>query len=318
MTGDEDSSKMFFLTAEMIKNDFPTSIIKDELKFRLYGASLLNNNKYIIQRKKNTLDRIENKLIHADFTANRQFISWSLPSTRIDTSAISPDFKEPIDNLWGNIPEEFKKIKDTAYLAMIGIEEIYDKFKSVTLETNPLKAFEYIQDIESECNKKMEFQLPKDMYDEDFERACYQHLEKVENLRVDGLLDNFLNIKTEIFKCVSSFLCQKLPFDPNTVHSIFIDYSLHDYTIKRIHHKLTKVDEYWDVSSDLDMYGHMKIPINHYYGIKDLSIGKFECFWLPGRIYIDEKFKNDLKGFYKQTDFRIYSECMDKMYYDKY
>src|SRR5690554_1003073 len=65
-TGGEDDSMMFFLTAKMIKEDFDVTKIKDATKFRLYGKDIFLNNKNKVQNKKNTLDRIENQLVHAD------------------------------------------------------------------------------------------------------------------------------------------------------------------------------------------------------------------------------------------------------------
>lgn len=317
-TGGEDDSKMFFLTAKMIKDDFTLSEINDTNKFRLYGKNLMLGNKYVVQNKKNTLDRIENQLIHVDFAKNRQFLSWRLPSTQIDTSAISPDFKEPLDNWWGDIPKEFKEVKDSAYSAMIRVEEIYYKLKSITEESNPLKAFEFAQDIEYECNRNMQFQFPDDLYDEEFERVCHNHLEQLNNLRNDGLLDNFLGIRKNLSKEIIPFLWDNLPFDPNTVHSIFIEFKSSDFSIVNISQILTRVNDYWSVSEKLNQFGHMEISSDSYNGIKDISDTKFEYYWLPGRIHVEEKYKNDLKGFYEQTDFRLYYTCMEKMYYSRY
>lgn len=317
-TGGEDDSKMFFLTAKMIKENFDLSTIKDINKFRLYGKNLIMDNKYLIQNKKNTLNRIENQLIHADFAKNRQFLSWRLPSTQIDTSAILPDFKEPLNNWFGNIPKEFKAVKDSAFSALIKVEEIFYKLKSITEETNPLKAFEFAQDIQSECNRNMQFELPDDLYNEDFERACYSHMEQLNCLREDGLLDNFLGIRKSLAKQIIPFFCDNLPFDSNTVHSIFIEFDCSDFSLVNISHKLTKVNDYWNVSQELNRFGLMEIPSNSYDGIKNMSDTKFEFYWLPGRLYIDEKFKNDLKGFYEETDFKLYRACMEKMYYSKY
>lgn len=317
-TGSEDDSKMFFLTAKMIQENFALSEINELNKFRLYGKKLINDNKFLVLNKKNTLDRIENQLIHADFAKNRQFLSWRLPSTQIDTSAILPDFKEPLDNWWGDIPKKFKGLKDSAYSAMIRVEDIYYKLKSITEETNPLQAFEFAQDIEYECNRNMQFQLPDDLYDEEFENVCHNHLEQVNNLRNDGLLDNFLGIRNSLAKEIVVFLWENLPFDPNTVHSIYIEFKSSDFSIVNILQKLTKASEYWDVSEELNQFGHVEISSHSYDGIKDISETKFEFYWLPGRIHVEEKYRNDLKGFYEQTDFKLYYTCMEKMYYSRY
>lgn len=319
-TGKEDHPKVFFLTAKMVFEDFYTTTINDVEKYRLPGSIILSTRKYLVDSRKNTLDRIENQLSLADFTKNRQFLSWRLPSSRIDASAILPDFKEPLDNWWGAIPQEFKKLKENAYSAMIKIEEIYYLFKEITEETNPIKAFDYIQDIKYECRDGLgnwRISLPDDIYNEDFERVCHQHLEKVNFLRNEGLLDKFLNIKNILKERVSTFISDNLPIDANTVHSIIIDFSTKDFTINSISQSLIKVNEYWSVPNVLNKYGHINLDSKKYSGIKEIAAGKFEYYWLVGRIYISENDKKDLSNFYKSNDFRLYYECMEKMYSDK-
>lgn len=319
-TGKEDNPRVFFLTAKMIFEDFSTTIINEVEKYRLPGTIILSTNKYFVDSRKNTLDRIENQLVLADFTKNRQFLSWRLPSSRIDASAILPDFKEPIDNWWGEIPVEFKRLKETAHSAMIKIEEIYYLFKEITEEINPIKAFEYIEDIKYDCRDGLGhwiISLPDDLYNEDFERVCHQHLEKVDYLRNEGLLDKYLNIKSTLQKEISQFICDNLPIDADTVHSIIIDYSIKDFAINSINQILTRIDNYWSVPNDLNEFGHIDLDFNKYSGIKDIDIGKFEYYWLAGRIHMSEDDKKDIPNFYRTSDFRLYFECMEKMYDDR-
>jgi len=319
-TGKEDTPKVFFLTAKMILEDFVTTIIKDVEKFRLPGSIILVSNKYLVHSRKNTLDRIENQLMLADFTKNRKFLSWRLPSSSIDASAILPEFKEPIDNWWGEIPKEFKTLKETAYSAMIKIEEIYNLLKEITEEVNPIKAFEYIDDIRYECRDgqgRWSISLPEDLYTEDFEMVCRQHLEKVNNLKNEGLLDNYLNIKNILKDKIPKFICDNLPIDANTVHSIIIDYSTNDFNINSIDQKLISIDKYWSVPNVLNRYGHIELNTDKYSGIKQISDGKFEYYWLAGRIYISDNHKKDIPNFYQTSNFRLYYEIMEKMYEDK-
>lgn len=317
-TGKDDDSKIFFLTAKDIKKSFALSEIRKNKKFRLYGKNIIFNDRYMVKNKKNTLDRIESQLDHADFLKNRQFLSWRLPNIQIDTSAILPDFKEQLGNVWGSIPIEFKKLKDSIYIAMKEVEEVFYKLKSITEETNPLRALEAIEHFEYKYGSEIQLEFFNQLYFEDFERTCYYHLEQLSKLKNDGILDNFLGIRKVIANHVIPFLCDNLPFDSNIVHSIFIEFNCSDFSIIHISQKLTKANDYWDISEELDRYGHMEIPINSYNGIKDITDTKFEFFWLPGRINIEEKSKDDLKGFYEQTDFPLYHICMQKMFYSKY
>lgn len=281
---------------------------------------VLGSEKYLLCSKKHTLDRIENQLILADFTKNRKFLSWRLPSSNMDSSAILTDFKEPIDNWWGEIPSEFKKLKETSYSAMIKIEEIYDLLKRITEEIDPIKAFDYVEDIKYECRDGLgnwRISLPDDLYNEDFESVCHQHLEKVNFLRSEGLLDKYINIKSILRANISQFICDNLPIDANTVHSIIIDFSTKDFTINSIIQKLIRVDEYWSVPYVLNKYGHIELDSAKYDGIKEISEGKFEYYWLVGRIHMNDIDKQDIPNFYKTKDFRLYQDCMEKMYNDK-
>lgn len=311
-TGNEDNIKSYFLTAKEILKNFETTIKNDIEKFRLSGYSILDTNRYLISSNKNTLDRIENQLKLADFTKNRKFISWQLPITKTDTDAIITEFKEPIENWWGEIPKEFKALKESAYSTMVYIEDIYNNLKKITEEIDPIKAFEYLHEIKDECRDgygNWKITLSNDLYNEEFETVCHQHLEKVKFLKEKGLLDKFISLKAFLKRKISDYICENLPIDSNTVLSIFLDFSIKDFTINSISFKLTKASEYWNVPNILNQFGH--IDTKYYNGIKDISSGKFEYYWLAGRICMD---KNDIPKFYKTQDFRVYYECMEKMY----
>lgn len=110
-TGFEENAQIFFLTAEMIKSDFGIIEKSGIRKYSLAGSKVLNSKKYLVHSKANTLSRIERKLALSDFLRNRKFISWKLPQTVSIPSAILPDYNEPIENSWGNIPNEFQRIR---------------------------------------------------------------------------------------------------------------------------------------------------------------------------------------------------------------
>lgn len=314
-TGNEDNLKTFFITAKEILENFEITIKDGIEKFRLSGYKILDTDRYLISSNKNTLDRIENHLKLADFTKNRKFISWKLPSSEVDTDAIKTEFKEPLDNWWGEIPKEFKTLKESAHSTMVYIEDIYNNLKKVTEEIDPIKVFEYIHEIKSECCDgygNWKIKLPDDLYNENFETVCHQHLEKVNYLKNKGLLDKFISLKELLKKDISDYVCKNLPIGPNTVLSIFIDFSTKDFTINSITYKLTEANDYWKVPNLLNQFGH--IDTDKYYGIKDISKGKFEYYWLAGRIWMDEIAKSDIPNFYKTENFRVYYECMEKMY----
>jgi len=316
-TGYEENSQIFFLTSEMITSDFELVVKSDIEKYCLSGFKVFRNKKYLVQSNANTLSRIENKLAFADFKRNREFISWTLPMSTSDSKAILPDYNEPLVNSWGDIPKNFQKIKESALKAMNEIESTYYDLKAIAEEVDPLEAFGKIEMLDYSGYGYWGRETMENLYDEDFYYTCRNHKDKVETLRSDGLLDKFMKTKEVLMKNVSEFLCQRLPIDVNTIHTVIIEFT-EDFDIISTKHNLIPASEYFDVSNDLNHFGHVEIPTSSYRGIKEISEHSFEYFWLAGRIYIGDEFKNDLQRFYQETDFWIYNECLDKMYELKY
>lgn len=313
-TGHEEFSKMYLITPNEIVNDFSLSVIDGIEKYRIPGTQLFKNHQYEIINRKNSLDRIENQLKCSNFVANRQFISWNLESSKIDIDAVLPVYKEPMDNWWGDIPSTFRDIKEVSRKAAIRVGYIYEKLKSISEEIDPMKAFEIIDDIRYECygGGHWSISLPDNLSNNDFEYVCRYHLQAVENLKRDGLLDKFINVRINLNKEVSDYLCANYPIDVNMVHCIRIKYSLDDYAINSINQSLIKADEYWSINPVLNKFGLIEPP-NHEC-IKEISDEEFEFYWLPGRY----KIKDDPNNYYANTDFFLYYECMSHMLNKKY
>lgn len=309
-SGQEDSPRMFFLTAQMIFNDFKISSIDGIEKYRLPGWMILGTEKYLITSSKNTLDRIENQLILADFTKNRRFFSWRLPSPKIDIDVIHPDFKEPIDNWYCKIPEEFKLLKKHAYSAMNEIEDIYNIFREIVEEADPLIALDHLSDIKSRCCNSYGqwwISLPSELWDSDFTDACSEHLRKLNFLRDKWVLDKYIDMKALLKKSILGFINSNLPIAHDIIHSIFINFSTQNFEILSIEHKLLSIDEH-SIISGIDKKDY------HFGGVINISNDLIECYWRPGDFYLSDENKKDLSGFYASRDFRIYSDCMNVVF----
>lgn len=321
-TGFEENSKMYFLTPDIINADFEIVETDGVKKYRIYGTKVLNSDKYLVKSKSSTLTRMENKLVFADFKKNREFISWKLPNVVSDTSAILPYYKENLDNHWGNIPDEFEKIKNHALKSMYQLEEIYLKLKEVVDEFDPLEAFSKIEDLKSEIGSNYMQRWGENMfdnlYDEDFYYTCISHKEKIEALTNDGLLDDYMNAKSAIVDNLVYFLSDYFPINQNMIHAMEITFSLVDFRIENITHKLVIASQYFNIPFEKTNHGNLKIDTKHYNGIKNISENKFEYFWLAGRIHIDEKYKDNLLDFYRNKIEHVYRDCTEKMYELKY
>lgn len=320
-TGYEENAKMYFLTTEMVNSNFEIIEERGVKKYRIYGTKILNTEKYTVKVNSNTLTRIEERLKFADFKKNREFIAWKLPSINTDTSAILPYYKENLDNHWGNIPEEFQQIKKHAVKNMHEIEEIYLNLKAIADQSDPIEAFVKIEELKSDIGYDFghwAIRLFDKLYDEDFYYTCRNHKEKIENLTEDGILDNYLGIKAYIIESLVTYLSAYLPVDFNTVHSMEIVFSLQDFKIEDIRHQLANASEYFKVSFEKLESGNLKIDSKYYHGIKNISENKFEYYWFPGRMQIDNKHKGNLAEFYRNHIQRPYRECQEKMYEIKY
>jgi hypothetical protein len=321
-TGFEENSKMYFLTPDIINADFEIVEIDGVKKYRIYGTKVLNNEKYLVKSKSSTLTRMENKLIFADFKKNREFISWKLPNVVSDTSAILPYYKENLDNNWGNIPEEFQRIKSHALKSMYDLEEIYLRLKEIVDEFDPIEAFTKIEDLKSDIGSNYMGRWGENMfdnlYDEDFYYTCMNHMEKIEALTRDGLLDNYINSKSAIAESLVSFLSNYFPINSSMIHTMQITFSLKDFSIENISHNLINASLYFNIPFVKKDSGSLTIDHEYYNGIKNISNNKFEYYWLAGRIYIDDKYKEDLSNFYQNKIESVYRECTEKMYELKY
>lgn len=321
-TGYEESSKVFFLTAETVKTDFQADDDSGIRKFKISGTKILKSEKYLVKSKSNTLNRIENTLRLVDFKKNREFISWKLPNVVSTTSAILPEYNEQIENSFGNIPQEFHRIKENTLKAMNEVEQIYLELKLIAEEIDPLEAFSKIEDLDRNLGSptfgSWGQNIMNGIYDQDFYYTCKNHKDKVETLRNDGLLDEYIYTKTTLVENVISFLSPQLPVNSNMIHSMIITFSIDNFKIQNINHVLIHASEYFGIPDVFNNFGHIKIPTDQYHGIKNISENSFEYYWLAGRIHIAEEYKNNLINFYKNNIYSVYIDCLNKMYDLKY
>ncbi|OJV71055.1 MAG: hypothetical protein BGO42_04370 [Flavobacterium sp. 40-81] len=321
-TGFEENSKIYFLTSDVVNSDFEIVEVDGMKKYRIYGTKILNSEKYLVKSKSNTLNRIENNLVFADFKKNREFISWKLPNVVSDTSAILPYYKENLENHWGNIPDEFQRIKNYALKSMYELEEIYLKLKEIVDDFDPIEAFAKIEDLKSEIGSnymgRWGTNMFDNLYDEDFYYTCMSHKEKIEALTNDGLLDDYINSKSAIADSLVSYLSNYFPINSSMIHTMQITFSLKDFSIENITHDLINASEYFNIPFVKNDSGSLKIDIQYYDGIKNISENKFEYYWLAGRIHIDDKYKDNLPDFYRSKIERVYRDCTEKMYELKY
>lgn len=320
-TGDEENAQCFLLTSQDINDHFVATGEPGAEKYRMPYDKVVTVGQFKITNKKRALDRIEHQLELADFVKNRRFLSWALPSASINLDAILPIYREPLDNWWGDIPESFKELKETARSAMITVEEVYELLRKITEETDPMEAEGLVQDVAYECRNglgRWSIPLPDKLESPDFFTVCKQHGEMVENLKADGMLDAFLDIKKIIRDKIIGFITPHLPIDPNLVHRFVIHYDPVTLVVKDVESFLIPATDFFKVPNTLNRFGHVEIGRSDYSVIDSAQPGCIDCHWLPGRYGFPDIQKENLPQAYYENDFSLYRYCLDEIYEMKY
>ena len=276
-SGDEQSARSYLILGEDIVKEFPLIDKNGNEGFSINYKYLASNKAYEIINSKLALDRIENRLEYAEFTKNRSFISWALPSSKIDLNAIQPEYNEPIDNWYGDIPSAFNDIKKTAQRAMLKIEEIFNFLKLLTEEADPLKAEEIIEDIAYHCRDgsgTWSISIPNNLDDQDFFAVCKRHKKVYDYLKNDGLLDSFLNMKDELRYRLMQYIEPLIPMDGNSVHLFSFTYDPNTLKILSFDSQIIKKVDFKKNYSKPNSYSLE--------GITEHSEGCIKYAWLPG------------------------------------
>lgn len=321
ISGDEDCPIVHLVTGVEIFDSFDLVDVDGVLKYRISYRYLKSRKDLMVVNKRLALNRMESILQQVDFDRNRQFVSWALPSVVEVSDAISPVFLEPIDNWWGDIPSGFRELKEKACTALELVEDVHGKLVKIMVESDPLAVEEVIKDLEFECGgrgRNWAIPLPKDLFSEDFFQACRIHRSMVDSLRRDGLLDSFIGLRAMVKRIFVEFLEGKLPLGPNVVCVADVKYSLVDFEVRSHRVRLLDVCEYFDLASDLNQFGHVPIPGNKYSGVVQLSGNRVSMYLVAGRYNVSDSEGQNLYEKYSNTEFGLYTECMDRLFALKY
>jgi hypothetical protein len=312
-TGDEDAGETYFFTAADIQKDFEAKLYNGVLKYALSGNKVLNSSKYRVLNNKIVLDRMEQHLKVADFTKNRNFISWSLPIAQVSPDHIIPDFAEPIYNWWGSIPQGFHDLKKAIAHSLINISEIYDKLKAIGEEADPIKAISILEEVESDCRggRGWSISLSDELDNHDFREACKQHRDKIDELKAEGLLDQFLSLKIYFKTQIASYLSTQLPVATNITHS-FTFSSTPEFNVNIHQHDLTDANDFAKGKENIKSFTR-----SPNLGVIMVKAGEFLAYWRPGYILKQDNY-TDIYDYFNTSNLRIYDLCMEAIYEDKY
>ena len=234
--GFEDSQEMCLLSAnEIIQENFT---INEKNEFEIYTNKIIQ--KFKIKKRKRCLDSIENSLKCVEFYKNRMYVFSSINTAKPDLSAIHPDYKIEIDYVDGNIPDLFREQKVKAYDFMLEIEKIHKQLLEFIQEVSPLEST-YIAEIFNKDHSG-NLEIPQ-IFDENFYFKAKRYLEQIDNLKNDGILENYLDLKNIINDKVNSYLSTHTSkIDSTSQHIIYIKYNKHNLSNLEVNNNIISND----------------------------------------------------------------------------
>ncbi|TLV02545.1 hypothetical protein [Dyadobacter luticola] len=232
----------------------------------------------------------------------------------------SPEFCEPLDNTYGDIPEQFGIIKGIVSNAMYEMSEVMDILELVMKETDPLKALTLSFEINSglaDGYGSWGKELANALWDQHFYSVCKEHKEKIDFLKSNHILDRFILARQELQEAIVRFLCDNLPQDQDLVHRVVITFLPDTLRQIQVQNSLIHATKYWDTDLQFDQrFNRLLVPESC--GTRKIEAGQVEIFWMPA-IYLESerkfgKLSVSIEDFYRVTDFIIYAEGMEGIY----
>lgn len=282
-TGNEDDRRSFLLSAADIKRFFRETDADHSRpeRFVLSGSDVLVQRFEILDQTR-ALNQIDTALQNADFYKNRSFLSWALP---LNDSAppILPMYEEAIGNWWGDIPSEFKKLRERARRAKWDLEEVLNKLREIEESPDPEKALSLAEELWHEYRDSVS--LPKDLWDEDFFSAVKHHKKRFGELSETGLLSAHAQMRRAATRLMKDEIPPRMPMASDDVYVLRMRYD--PSTFLRVHceSRLEKAPAVWPTKPPGSNWHYEDIP--HAVGLLTATSGDIELYLLPGRYSYD-------------------------------
>ncbi len=315
--GDESSQRMFLLTSNELHEEFELKAGDDCEKYYVPWSKVSGNGKYEIKDRKLSLDRIENQLKCADFISNRRFISWALPSVSSDVDGIIPEYREPLDNDWGDIPEEFQKLKSNVRSVLYRLEEAYELISPALEKLDPLEAEPILLKFRKEYGDSVSFY--DDYYIEDFFHACKRHRRILSKLQSEGLRDAFLKLRADISREVMKCIEGGFPLDSDVIQKFVVHYDPVTFSLIEVQSSFSTDGDFEigkpELSEDEKKAAEESILDQDTW---EICLGKVATYWRPGAKHYTGK--DNIEDFdrFSRYRFDVFRRCMERIYGLKY
>lgn len=256
--GNEDFQKLCLLSAKDIVDNFNTNE-KDE--YVIPTSKVISH--FLVKIKSMALDRIEHSIQHADFYKNRMFVFKQLGAESPDLDAISPEFRERINFVDGDITDLFKEQRQKAFDFLQEIEAVHKLLTEYICETNPIEATILAESFNHSYQGALN--IPR-IFDRDFYYKAKSYIEQINSLRADNILDNFILLRDQIRTEVNLYLRSiGHLLKPSSQYFVEISYEPSDLTNLRVSNELF-TSTFLDSSSYIKFLklkeGEIKVSVN--------------------------------------------------------
>ena len=278
--GSEDAARSFLISALDVHSQFRCT---DEthskpLQFALPGKAVLKR-QFEVSDRRQALDMIENSLRNADFTKNRHFVSWALPSISNEPPPILPMYNEEIDNWWGDIPRSMREIQKLASSFLYDFEEPLNDLRTICESQDPeevLKLGEWLADNWGHAVSGV-----KKLFEEDLLSAVRMHKKRHEQMTGAGLLNRHAAIRRKIKARFIKDICPIMPAAKSLVYVLEIAYEKDTWEELSFKHRFEAAEELFP-GGVRDAFGERK-DMPDYSGTLKARAGKITAYIAPGR-----------------------------------
>lgn len=312
-SGGEDEPILYLISAQEVIQHF--EIVSEgkvqEGQYRIGGAQLFDSKQFLVVNRRLALNRIEHSLQAADFSRNRSFMSWLLPSARLKPEAIDPVYREPLENSWGDIPKAFLELKEKARTALFTLEDVHQKFAGIVESTDPEKAFDLLEEIAYECaaGRDWRVSLPSGLLDPDFRSVAAEHRKKVETLKAHGILDAYIEFSRTIKSLIASQLAPHMPIDREKAQVLLIRYDPETLT------KIEVTSEFAEAGPLIAATAKEDAWTRPHQAIIESSRGLIRFWWTPGIYALNNKAESESwKEYVEHKFWDPYRAIMDVLY----
>lgn len=242
-TGTEDTERMFLLTAQDIREDFNfttgTGMGTGEYRVRA-GKIIDSKNRQVISRAQ-SLDKMEQSLRLVGINENRNYLAVH-GFVRPDSGHIDPDLTESISNRYGDLPQEFYKVKKYAENILDTVGQVSEALEQMVRTTDPTEFFKVYEDELTDyidASGRIIVGTSDDIWNEDLSITVNELREYRNKLAGRGLLTAFPAFLHEVSLEIKAFFERELTgATPEPCVHVRIEFDLDSLDIKNISVKL--------------------------------------------------------------------------------